>query len=274
MSSPLDLVKERAERHEEPIEGAVTLAQIPQLKDVFLRIPEDGPYTIAVVGGGGKSSFIYRYAKLLKDRGFHVGITTTTKLENNHPLISVVDRWIIGGVPSSKSTIMQGGEGSVTLFAKSSTFEKLYGYNPRGVDNLKKLPHLQVLLVEADGSRGIPLKCPGEDEPVIPDSTDMVVGVLGLSALGELPSDRTIHRLERFQELPGVQLNQPISLDTYDLLFQEEQGLFKGSPRGIKRVQLCNQIETLSHEIRMILVADFKKRGYYGVSLLPSKEEE
>lgn len=39
------------------------------------------------------------------------------------------------------------------------------------------------VLVEADGSRRLPVKAPAVYEPVIPPGTDLVVGVIGLDAL-------------------------------------------------------------------------------------------
>ena len=46
-----------------------------------------------------------------------------------------------------------------------------------------------VILVEADGSRRMPLKWPAPWEPVVPDNTDITVCVAGLSALGGRPCD-------------------------------------------------------------------------------------
>ncbi len=39
-----------------------------------------------------------------------------------------------------------------------------------------------LVLVEADGSRRLPVKVPGPNEPVVPKNSDMVLCVLGLSS--------------------------------------------------------------------------------------------
>lgn len=39
--------------------------------------------------------------------------------------------------------------------------------------------------IEADGAKRLPLKAPGEWEPVIPEFVDLVIGVVGMDALGE-----------------------------------------------------------------------------------------
>ena len=45
------------------------------------------------------------------------------------------------------------------------------------------------MLVEADGSRRLPLKVPRAGEPVIPDNTDMILCLNGLTSLGKWAED-------------------------------------------------------------------------------------
>ena len=60
-----------------------------------------------------------------------------------------------------------------------------------------------LVLVEADGSRGLPLKFPGEQEPVIPDNADEILVVCGLNGLGK-PAREVCHRLERVTACLGI----------------------------------------------------------------------
>lgn len=46
-----------------------------------------------------------------------------------------------------------------------------------------------VLLIEADGAKRLPLKVPGEREPVIPEFAEMVIGVVGVDARRANPED-------------------------------------------------------------------------------------
>lgn len=48
------------------------------------------------------------------------------------------------------------------------------------------LNYCDVLLIEADGSKGLPVKVPAEHEPVIIPETQVVIGCAGLTAIGEM----------------------------------------------------------------------------------------
>ena len=54
-------------------------------------------------------------------------------------------------------------------------------------------PFADVVLVEADGSKRMPLKMPRQGEPVLPETCDFLVTVAGLSALGQ-PWEQVCHR--------------------------------------------------------------------------------
>lgn len=62
------------------------------------------------------------------------------------------------------------------------------------------------VLVEADGSKGLPLKAHLAYEPVIPACANQTIQVLGLTGLGRRICDAA-HRPERYAELCGAAVN-------------------------------------------------------------------
>ena len=60
------------------------------------------------------------------------------------------------------------------------------------------------VLVEADGSKMLPIKAHKSYEPVIPDKSDTVVLVVGLSGIGGQVLEK-VHRTEEFARLTGAQ---------------------------------------------------------------------
>lgn len=69
-----------------------------------------------------------------------------------------------------------------------------------------------VLLIEADGAKRLPLKVPGEREPVIPEFAEMVIGVVGVDALGE-PIQKTCHRPEKVADFLGKGMEEVVTED-------------------------------------------------------------
>ncbi len=64
------------------------------------------------------------------------------------------------------------------------------------------------VLVEADGSKHLPLKAHASYEPVIPEGTDQVILVVGASGLGR-PVAEAVHRPHIFTELTGERIATP-----------------------------------------------------------------
>ena len=100
------------------------------------------------------------------------------------------------------------------------------------------------LLVEADGSRQLPLKAPAEHEPVIPDWVNTVVVVAGLSALGKPLNNQWVHRPEIFSRLAGLDLEASVTPDGLGRMLCHPQGGLKSIPPNARRIVLLNQAGT------------------------------
>ena len=86
------------------------------------------------------------------------------------------------------------GRGCVFLTAGRADDGKFLGPKPHVLDRLAASRPDDVILVEADGARGRSLKAPADHEPVIPESTGLVVPVAGLDALGRQVDETCVHR--------------------------------------------------------------------------------
>ena len=83
-----------------------------------------------------------------------------------------------------------------------------------------------IILVEADGSRGIPLKGWEQYEPVLSDRADLVIAVLPLHVLGKSVCDETVFRMDRFSEATGQESGSLITAETYVRLASAFPGPF------------------------------------------------
>ncbi|HHV11367.1 MAG TPA: putative selenium-dependent hydroxylase accessory protein YqeC [Clostridiales bacterium] len=164
-----------------------------------LGVNQAGGQTVAFVGAGGKTTAIYHLAEELAAMGKRVIITTTTHMflppkygvleENEGRLLKMLDLYGIAvtGTPC--------GDGKMTEVSDS-----FY---------LRAKNRADYILVEADGSKRLPIKVPGRNEPVLPFDTDLVVIVAGLTCLSR-PLIEVCHRWERAAEILGCQLTHQI----------------------------------------------------------------
>jgi len=180
-----------------------------------LQLTLPGHAVISVVGAGGKTSLIFAWARELAASGKQVIITTTTHMYRPERM----------------------EEGGIKVIAAD---------DPERPDKLMALPAdvleglretADVILIEADGSKRMPLKWPGDNEPAIPDYTDVTVCVAGLSALGHRTSD-VIYRAD---ELPDALKRDTVDMNLMHAMLSSRSGGQKGV-RGEFRVFL-NQVD-------------------------------
>lgn len=136
----------------------------------LLAIEEGGT---AFVGGGGKTSAIFRIAQELAQEEKQGLICTTT-----HMLTPEAYPVFIGQGPERvRQAIETYGWAAA---ASRQEGDKLAGV---GEDVLEAMKGCYVL-AECDGAKGMPAKIPAAHEPVIPKNAGHVVAVFGASALG------------------------------------------------------------------------------------------
>lgn len=137
---------------------------------------------IAVVGAGGKTTYIHKMAKEYVGQGKKVFVTTSTHMFQEPDTLVTDDAEKIIAELEKKHYVMAGTRCINKIKALSKeTYEKV-------------CKHADIVLVEADGSKHMPIKYPNEHEPVIYDNVDEIVVICGLHAL-EKPFEKVAHRL-------------------------------------------------------------------------------
>lgn len=160
---------------------------------------EPAPIT-AFVGGGGKTSTLLALGAELAESGLWVTVSTTTRM---WPVRGPLPRRMrVIGVPD-----VRGKLGPVA--------------DPEALQR-----DCDVLLLEADGSRGLPAKAPAEWEPVLTPNTGLVVAVQGLTAYNG-PIEKVCHQPERVAALLGKGMQ--------DWLTPEDGAALLTSPQGQRK---------------------------------------
>ncbi len=143
--------------------------------DKLLRMQKDQPVILSFVGGGGKTSYIRRLSWEGRQKGLRMLVMTTTHMaEPEH--FAVLE-------PDVKKVKELLNAESIAVAGRPVKNQKIAFWDEDFYKKALKLA--DVVLIEADGSKRLPVKVPGENEPVIPQNTSAIVCLSGLGALGK-----------------------------------------------------------------------------------------
>ena len=145
----------------------------------------------AIVGSGGKTTLLKTLAQQYRAQGKRVFVTTTT-----HMFIEE-DTLLTDDAPTMIQALKERGYAMAGI-PDGIKFKALSGETYAAV-----CAHADVVLVEADGSKHMPLKFPNGTEPVIPENAEEILVVCGLNALGQKARD-CCHRLELVKACLGI----------------------------------------------------------------------
>lgn len=175
-----------------------------------LRVNIPAHAVICLTGSGGKTSLLFAWARELASAGKSVAVTTTTHMvdpESDHQpcegiRVIYTDSYTdasdedsqifadLGSALESDRIVMAVSHDAKRPGKVMSPSEGIIEFLHRNAD---------VVLIEADGSRRMPLKWPAPWEPVVPEYTDITVCLAGLSSLGKAPQD-VIYRYDDMPE--------------------------------------------------------------------------
>jgi len=186
---------------------------------------------VAVVGCGGKTSLIELMAERLRDK--KVLISTTTKI-----------------FPPKMKDIVLCETLQQCWEHEARTGVQCMGLLNSASGKLEALPDVflaaiktryDIVLLEADGSRGLPCKGWLANEPVVPDYCTHTLGLITMAALGKKAGEDTVHRLPEFFALTGVGEGRTITGAALEAMVCAPAGMFKNSAG--QRYVIVNQAE-------------------------------
>ena len=198
---------------------------------------------ITIVGGGGKTTTLYRLGRELRGRS-GVVITTTTHIMIPPPepdLETVVEAEAESAPAACRGALARGH--LPVLGTRFTPEGRLGGVAPEVVDLCAAEADLAYVVVEADGSAHKPFKAPLAHEPVVPHSTTLLLAVVGVDALGAPLDGEHIHRPERVAELSGAELGEPVSAETIARVMVHPAGPLRDAPALARVVILLNKAD-------------------------------
>lgn len=149
------------------------------------KLLKDTHPVISLTGGGGKTTFLILFSQYLRSRGKSVLMTTTTKLASPETFDYRFDRFFSSPRDMKERRVEKA---SADLFAsKDEKTGKLISPGENLI--MEAGEKYDVVLIEADGSKRLPLKIHTSRDPVIITGTTGVVSITGGWGVGEKARD-------------------------------------------------------------------------------------
>ena len=201
----------------------------------------------AVIGGGGKTTLLRTLGEELARSGARVILATSTKFRP-FPGIKTV--------PGGEREIAEA-LGCAPLVCAAAPWGESGKLAESPVPMARLAALADCVLVEADGSAGLPLKAHAPHEPVIPAESGRVILVLGASGFGR-PIRETAHRPERYAALAGCDIETAVTPEIAARVIRAE---------GLGDMVLVNQAETPEARERARKLAEYLALPVYAGSL-------
>lgn len=195
---------------------------------------------VAFTGSGGKTTAMLRLGQELAAAGQRVIATTTTRLGLDQ--LALFPAHLIAPGRDEITAALDAHGFVCVIGGKDAAQGKALGLDPAAAAELATLADL--VLVEADGSRGLPLKAPAPHEPVIPPHSTHVVTLAGLWALGQPLGPQIAHRPEIVARLSGLRPGQILTPAALARLLLHPDGPARGAPAGAARYLLLNGVDS------------------------------
>ena len=191
---------------------------------------------ITLVGAGGKTSTIFELGKEFSNLNKKTIITTTTHMGFDKDFILIEKDSDIKRIKNilKKFFLIKVGKKESEYKVKSLDF-----------DLLKKIILLgDFILIEGDGSKNLPLKAPKDNEPVIIQETDLVIGLIGFDSLDK-KIEETCHRPELVSKLLHKNIKENINIFDLVEIIKNKNGLKKNV--NCKYKVIINKVDKLEY---------------------------
>ncbi len=177
------------------------------------------PAIVAVVGCGGKTTFIESLARAYGRK--KVLISPTAKI------LPPQGRGVVLRETLAECRAHAPQNGIQCLGLYNNTNGKLEALPPGVLAEIA--PQYDLVLLEADGSRGLPCKGWRSSEPVIPPFCTHTVGIVTLNALGKPADARCVLNLAEFLRLTGLAQGDTICRQALEDMVCAAQGMFRNA---------------------------------------------
>jgi molybdenum cofactor cytidylyltransferase len=201
---------------------------------------------VALVGGGGKTTAMFRLAREIAERGEQALTTTTTHIFGEQIALAPAHVGAADATPERLRAALATHRNVLVVGSTDAVTGRAAGISAELFSRLRAWCPQVCLLNEADGSRGRPFKAPARHEPATPGETTVVVPIVGADVFGAPLDAERVHRPELVSALSGASMGAPVTPEIVARVLSHPEGGLKNVPAGARVVMLINKVEMLA----------------------------
>ncbi len=199
---------------------------------------------IGLIGGGGKTTLLYRLGYDLAQSHRRVLLTSLTKA--GHSPEYPIHYWPLSGDPDDWFK----ERNPIYVLAKQLAPEKYEGLTTAQLEQL--LPHLDVCVAEADGARRHPLKAHNDRDLYLPSCITHVIILVGAEVVNRPLNEKWVHRPELFQKLWGLPSDERLTPDIIASVVTHPKGYRSRLNPSTSTVYFINQADVFPEQAKTL----------------------
>ena len=201
---------------------------------------------ISLVGGGGKTTTMFYIGKYFANSGERVIITTSTHIIKPDNYLEI----------NAAKELREFEFGTEPLVIGVDEGKKLSSIDLKELNRVRL--YSDIVLVEADGAKGFPIKLPREGEPVIPRNTNICIICMGIDAVGKSLKE-CCFRYERAEELFDWDEEHILTCRDAAFILTDSRVGRKGLLHDVKILFVINKVDTKEDMKKALEVEKFIK---------------
>jgi len=201
---------------------------------------------VAVIGGGGKTSFVFKVGYEISLIYNKVLLSSITKAGNGN--ITNVHFLQESTIPETLQKL--SSQNLLYVLKKKINDEKYLGVTN---DELKHLNHYSdITIFEADGARNLPLKAHNDRDPIIPSFATHVVILVGADVVNTRICDGFVHRPELFCSKWNLTKNTMLTPKLIAHVVTDKKGYMSKVKTNIPVVYFINKAGVFPQEAKVL----------------------
>lgn len=208
------------------------------------------PGITAVIGGGGKTTFLQKTGEKLSAQ-YRVLLCTTTRI------------FPFSGIPCGSTTAeLVELRKKHNLVCGGRMIRENGKLGPLDIPMEELTSQFDYVLVEADGSAGRPMKAHAVYEPVIPRGSNQVISLIGASGFGKT-IEEAAHRPELYAQLAHASMDDAITPELAAYVLQREHLEHRVFVNQVEAVEQLEWVRRFAALLDCPVAAGSLRKGAY-----------